>query len=124
MPPSKTVNFDTELGMLVTEKMPTKKIHLLGRDWTIICDLNSFAMAQIAGGDAGGLAQFVANLFPEEDRDDFVKALAGAKGLTGEKLGALLAKLIEVAGERPTEPLSPSPTTGKRRTSTLKSVAN
>lgn len=120
------VDFDKELGLLLhgDEPVPTKEIKLLGRSWTIQCDLNSFAMAQIAGGDATHLAHFVSNLVVEDQREDFVTALSAAKGLTGERLGALLSKLIEVAGERPTNVPSPSPATAKRRTSTLRSVGS
>lgn len=118
------IDLDTLLGMIVTEKMPTKEVKLFGRKWTINCDLNSFSMAQIAGGDASGLAKFLTNLVAEDQQEDFVKAMSEAKGLNGEKLGELLGKLIEVAAERPTVGPSPSPTTAKRRTSTLRSVGN
>ena len=118
------VDFDKELGMLIEEPMATKEIKLLGRNWTIQCDLNSFSMAMIAGGDATGLSKFVSNLVVEDQRDDFIVALSTAKGLDGDKLGKLLAKLIEVAGERPTNGPLPSPATAKRRTSTLRSVGN
>lgn len=114
---NKAVDLDAELGLLVTEKMPTKKIRMLGREWTIICDLNSFAMSQIAGGDPGGISKFLVNLVVDEEREDFVDTLSNAKGLDGEKLGSLLSRLIEVAAERPTEQPSPSRSTAKQRTS-------
>lgn len=115
---NKAVDLDAELGLVVTEKMPTKKIKMLGREWTVTCDLNSFAMSQIAGGDSGGISKFLINLVAEDEREDFADALGSAKGLDGEKLGALLSRLIEVAAERPTEQPSPSRSTARRRTST------
>jgi hypothetical protein len=120
MPVSKAVDLDKELGMVVTERMPTKEIKLLGKEWTIICDLNSFAMAQIAGGDPGGISKFLMGLVIEEQREDFAATLSAAKGLDGEKLGALLSRLIEVAAERPTESPSPSRSTPRARMSTAK----
>lgn len=120
----KIVDLDAELGITGEEPIHTKKIKLLGAEWTIICDLNSFAMAQIAGGDASGLSTFLINLVHPDEREDFVKVMSGAKGLDGERLGKLLTKLIEVAGERPTNGPSPLPRMVKKRTSTLKSVAS
>lgn len=117
-----TVDLDHLLGLVVKEKQRTKKIKMFGRTWTVICDLNSFAMAQIAGGDSGGISKFMLGLVDEDEKEDFAEALSSAKGLDGEKLGALLTKLIEVAGERPTEQPSPSPRTAKKQTSTLRSA--
>lgn len=122
MPTNTTVDLDHLLGLVSKEKQRTKKIKMFGRTWTVICDLNSFAMAQIAGGDSGGISKFMLGLVDEDEKDDFAEALSSAKGLDGEKLGALLTKLIEVAGERPTEQPSPSPRTAKKQTSTLRSV--
>lgn len=110
--------------MINTEKIPTKKVKMFGRTWTINCDLNAFSMAQIAGGDATGLARFLTGLVAEDEQDDFKTAMAERKGLTGEKLGELLSKLVEVAGERPTNGQPPSPSTAKRTTSTRRSAAS
>lgn len=116
----KIVDIDAELGDS-DEVIHTKKIRLLGREWTIQCDLNTFAMSQIAAGDASGISRFISNLVIPEERDDFIETLSSAKNLSGERLGSILQKLIEVAGERPTEPPSPSLRTAKKPTSVRKS---
>lgn len=119
----KVIDLDKELGTGDDEPVHTKKIRLFGREWTVICDLNSFSMSQIAGGDAGGVSTFLTNLVHEDERDEFIKTLSSAKGLDGERLGKLLSKLIEVAGERPTSGPSPLPRTAKTPASTRKSAA-
>jgi hypothetical protein len=120
----KIVDLDSELDSGEDEVLHTKKIKLLDKEWTIVCDLNTFAMAQIASGDAGGIATFIAGLVIEDERDEFVKTLAGARHLTGERLGAILNRLIEVAGERPTTQPSPSGRTVKKPTSVRKLQAS
>jgi hypothetical protein len=117
-------DFDKEFGFNDDEPANIKKIRLLGREWTVVCDLNSFAMAKIAGGDASGVADFLVNLLVEDEQEDFTKALANAKNMDGERLGKLLSRFIEVAGERPTERPSPSPRTAKRTTSSQRSGGN
>jgi hypothetical protein len=123
MPAPKIIDLDADLGLDGGEPLHTKKIKLLGREWTVICDLNSFAMSEIMAGDTGAISTFIRNLIAEDERDDFAKALAGQKNLSGEKLGQLLGKLIEVASGRPTELPSPSSRTATKRTSTPKSRA-
>jgi hypothetical protein len=118
------IDLDAELGFDKDFTIPTKSVHFLGRDWTIVCDLNSFRMAQIAAGESSGIAQFLVDMFIEDERDDLAEALSKAKGLTGEKLGLLLQRVIEEAGERPTEPPSRSPRTAKKQMSSLKSVGS
>lgn len=122
--PKVDFDFDKALGFDVDESVPTKKIRLLGKDWTIMCDLNSFAMARIASGEASGVATFITNLVVPDEREEFTAALEGAKNMTGERLGLLLQHLVEVAGERPTEQPSRSPRTAKNQTSSLRSVGN
>lgn len=120
------VDFDLDkaLGFDDDEPSETKTIRLLGRDWTVVCDLNSFTMAQIAGGETSGVAKFLVNLIAEDEQEEFGVALATAKNMNAKRLGLLLEKLIEVAGERPTESPSRSPRTAKKQTSSLKSVDN
>lgn len=118
MSPVPITDLDAELGLVIKEPMPTKKVKMLGRQWTIICDLNSFSMAQIAGGEPGGISKFLTGLIAEEERDDFIDAMTNARGLDGEKLATLMTRLIEVASERPTESPSASRATARRRTST------
>jgi len=115
--PTQITDLDSELGLVVKEAMPTKHVKILGRNWTIICDLNSFAMAQIAGGEPGGISKFLMGLVVEGEREDFSEALSSAKGLDGEKLASLMSRLIEVAAERPTVSPSASRSTARRQTS-------
>jgi hypothetical protein len=118
------LDLDKELGIADDGTAETKTIRLLGREWTVVCDLNSFAMAQIAAGDSAGVAGFLVNLIAEDQQEDFGLALASAKNMNADRLGTILQKLIEVAGERPTAQPSPSPRTAKNRTSSLKSVGS
>jgi hypothetical protein len=116
------LDLDKELGFADDEPSETKKVRLLGREWTLVCDLNSFTIAQIVGGDTSAVSGFIIGLIAEDEQEDFGKALMKAKNMTGERLGLLLQKLIEAAGERPTEPPSPSRRTAKKPTSSLKSA--
>jgi hypothetical protein len=112
----KTIDLDAELGFDLDEKIPTKKVRLLGREWTV-------AMAEIAAGDASGIAQFIVGIIAEDERADFTAALRSTPNMTGERLGGLLTKLVEVAAERPTELPSPSVRTAKKQTSAPRSRA-
>lgn len=120
---SPSIDLDKALGITGDEPTHTKKVKLLGKDWTLVCDLNAFAMAQIASGESSGVSQFIINLVVPTEQEAFAEALKNAKNMSGERLGLLLAKLIEVAGERPTEPPSRSPRTAKKTQPSLKSVA-
>jgi hypothetical protein len=121
---SKIIDLDKRLDIKSDEPVHTKQVKLFDRNWTIICDLNTFAMADIASGDAGSIARFIKNIVIEEQREDFALAISAAQNMTGERLGQLLSALIEVASERPTQSPSPSPRTAKKKTSGLKSVAH
>lgn len=118
-----SIDLDKDLGFSEDEVTHTKKVKLLGKEWTLVCDLNAFAMAQIASGESAGVSQFIINLVVPSQQEEFAQALRNAKNMTGERLGLLLSKLIEVAGERPTVSPSRSPRTAKRSPSSLKSVA-
>lgn len=120
--PAKIIDLDAELDF-EDEPVHTARVKLLGREWTVVCDLNSFAMAQIAGGDASGISKFLTGLIHPDEQEDFALTLSSAKNLNGDRLGKVLEKLVEVAGERPTEPPSPSLRTAKKQTSAPRSRA-
>jgi len=118
---AKILDLDADLG-LDDEPVHTRQIKLLGRQWTLICDLNSYALSNMTTGDPGAIVEFLNGVILEEERSDFAKALSRVKNLTPEKLGAILGKLVEAAGERPTPPPSASPRGASKRTTTPKSA--
>lgn len=120
----KVLDLDAELGLELDGPQHTRKIKMLGREWTIVCDVNSYALSEmLSGTDPGAVARFISGLLLEEEAAAFNAALGRVRNLDGEKLGELLNKLIEVAAERPTEPPSPSPRTATKPTSVRKSPA-
>lgn len=120
-PLKKVVDLDAELG-IYDEAAPahTKKVKLLGREWTVVCDVNNFSIAEMMSGDAGAVARFIVNVIHPDEADQFRQELGKVKNLSAEKLGLLLNRLIEVAGERPTESPSTSRRTAGSRTSVRK----
>lgn len=121
--PKKVLDLDTQLGLDLVSDVPTKKVTLFGREWTITCDVNSFALSDIMAGDAGGIARFLRGLIADEEADAFAAALSRVRNLDAEKLAALLNALVEVAAERPTESPSPVRRTAGKPTSVRKSAA-
>ena len=117
----KAIDLDAQLGFDSTPA-PTKTVRLFGSEWTIICDVNSFALSDVMSGDAGGIARFIRGMVIEAEQDAFTRALAKVPNLDGEKLGKLLEALIEAAGERPTEQPSPARRTAGSQTSVQKSA--
>lgn len=118
----KTPDLDAELGFGNPEAIPTKKVKLFGREWRVLCEVNAFTLTDIASGETAALNAFLRGIIHEDDRDDFVKTLNSTQGVTPERLAQLIAKLIEVASERPTVSPSPSRRTAGKKTSALKSV--
>jgi hypothetical protein len=119
----KVIDLDLDLNE-VEAPTHTKQVKILGREWTITCDVNVFAVSRIASGEAMGIASFVTNMVVPEQRDEFADLLSNAPGMSADRLTILLSRLIEVAGERPTEPPSPSLRTAKSQRSPRKSAAN
>lgn len=118
------IDLDKELGLPATEdEIPIKEIVLGGRTWHILCDVNSFSIAKLGGGDTAGLSEFIGGLVIEEEREDFVAMLAGLRGLDPEAFNKLLSRLMEVAAERPTERPSSSSPSAKSRASVRRSTA-
>lgn len=118
----KTPDLDAELGFGNPEAIPTKKVKLFGREWRVLCEVNAFTLTDIASGEVVALNSFLRGVIHPDDREEFVKALSSAQGMTAERLAQLIAKLIEVASERPTVSPSPSQRTAGKKTSALKSV--
>jgi len=121
MASNKVHDLDTQLGLDLTPA-PTKKIKLFGQEWNIVCDVNAFAVADILSGDVGGIARFIRGVVAPDEADAFAAALGRVPNLDGEKLGQILNVLIEVAGERPTAPPTPSRRTANSPTSVRKST--
>lgn len=119
--PNKPIDLDAQLGFDLTPA-PTKPVRLFGSEWTIVCDVNSFAISDIMSGDSGGIARFIRGVVIESEQEAFTKALAKVPNLDGEKLGKLLEVLIEAASERPTESPSPVRRTAGSQTSVRKST--
>lgn len=121
MATTKVHDLDSQLGLDSTPA-PTKRVKLFGKEWTIVCDVNAFAVADILSGDVGGIARFIRGVVAPEEADAFAAALGRVPNLDGEKLGQILNVLIEVAGERPTVSPTPSRRTANSPTSVRKST--
>lgn len=120
----KVVDLDAEFGLELDGPQHTRKIKLLGREWTVICDINSYAVSELMSGtDPGVIARFISGLILPEEVPAFNQALGRVRNLDGEKLVELLNRLVEVAAERPTESPSPSRRTATKPTSVRKSPA-
>ena len=124
MPTNNVIDLDARLGLNKDEPMHTKKVKLLGREWNVVCDVNTFGVSAIASGDLGAIYSFVRNLVIAEEADDFVAALQKARNMDGDKLFATVQALMEVAAERPTVRPSPSRATASKRTSSTRSQAS
>lgn len=118
----KVHDLDSQLGLDLAFVSPTKRVKLFGQEWTIVCDVNAFAVADILSGDVGGIARFIRGVVAPDEADAFAAALGRVPNLDGEKLGQILNVLIEVAGERPTEPPTPLRRTASNPTSVRKSA--
>lgn len=121
MPNPKVFDLDAHLNLDDDGPLHTKQIKMFGREWTLVCDVNMFAMSEIASGDTAALSAFVRNAILPEQSDEFLGELRKVRNLGGEKLGALLSALIEAASDRPTVSPSPSQRTAKKPTSVRKS---
>jgi len=102
--PQKILDLDSQLGFDLTPA-PTKTVRLLGAEWTIVCDINSFAVSDIMSGDSGGIARFIRGIIVPEESVAFAEALSKVPNLDGEKLGKLLEALIDAAST----PVPPPP---------------
>lgn len=119
------VDLDAKLAEAGIEDEPihTKTIHLFGRDWTMVCDLNTFNLASMMEGDGAAVLSFVEDVIHPDELAEFKLALSKAKGLSGPKLGALIGLMVEAASERPTTRPSVSSRGATKRTSKPRSAA-
>jgi hypothetical protein len=119
----KLIDIDAALG---DDDAPvaTRPFKLFGRNWTLLCDLNSFALSDLATGEPAAIVRFLNSIVAEDEREDFRSTLASQPNLTAEKLGKILTALVEAATDRPTTPASASGSTAPKRTSQRKSAAS
>ena len=122
--PKNILDLDADLALEDDEPQHTKQFRLFGKDWTLVCDLNSFAMSDLTTGDPSAIVRFIDSVILPEQRVDFRTAMTNVKNLTGEKLGKILGALVEAASERPTTPPSGSSGGARSPTSRPKSVAS
>lgn len=118
---AKILDLDADLG-LDDAPTHTRPIKMLGRNWTLICDLNSYALSNLSTGDPAAIVQFLNGIIIEDERADFAKALSTVPNLTPEKLGTILGKLVEAASDRPLSPPSALPRGGSKMSTTPKSA--
>jgi len=120
----KIVDLDAQLGSEPDAPRHTARFRLFGRDWTMVCDLNAFAVSDMLTGEPAAIVRMIDSLVAEDERIDFRTAFASQPNLTAERLGQILNAMIEVAGQRPTTPSSISPRGGRSQTSRPKSAAS
>lgn len=116
----KVIDLDTELGLDFTDEVPIKVVKLLGREWRVLCSVNQFALGRLTSGDVGAWTGFIQGIIHADDRAAFTEALSTVPNLDVDKLIAIVSRLVEVIGERPTTPSSASSRTATRRTSARK----
>lgn len=119
----KLIDLDAELGDDDTP-VHTRPFKLFGRTWTLLCDLNTFALSDLATGEPAAIVRFLNSVVIDEEREDFRNSLASQPNLTAERLGKILTTLVEAATERPTTLASVSGSTAPKRTSPRKSAAS
>lgn len=124
----KVIDLDSQLDFDADAPKHTKKVRLLGEEWTVVCDLNSFAATNLTSGDSAAVMQFIRSMLLPEEWPEFARIASQHPALSGENGGKNLVTLVnaltEVAGERPTKPSSTSPRGGSRRTSSPKSAGS
>ncbi len=116
----------TDLDALNPEEedaIPSKPIKLFGRTWHLLCDVNSYAIAALTSGDFTALTPMIDGLIVEDERVEFRKAFASARGMTPERMLGIFRDMIEAAAERPTTPPSGSSRTAATKRTGQKSAA-
>lgn len=119
---AKIHDIDAMLG--ADEPVHTTKVKLFGREWTVNCDVNAFALSALTTGDAGAIVDFFKSVIAEDEWSEFRTAMATARNLTGEKLVSVVNGLVEAATARPTTQPSVSSRGAVKKTSSQKSTAN
>lgn len=119
----KTLDLDAALGD-ADDVINTRPFKLFGKTWTLVCDLNSFALSDLATGEPAAIVRFLDSIVIPEERTDFRTTLAAQPNLSAERLGKILTALVEAATERPTTPPSASGSGRAKPTSARKSAAS
>jgi len=114
-------DIDADLGE--DEPVPTTKVKLFDKEWTVPCSVNTFTLSSLQLGSPGAVAAFLVNSVVAEEQDEFAAVLSRQPNLTTEKLLKIVNGLIEAATERPTESPASSSRQATKRTSAPKSAA-
>lgn len=123
MATNKILDLDAQIGIDSTPSV-TKPFKLFGRTWTLMCDLNSFAMSDLTTGEPAAIVRFMDSVILPDERVDFRNAISSQPNLSADKLAAILTALVEAAAERPTTPPSVSSRGATSQTSPRKSAAS
>lgn len=119
----KTLDLDAAIGE-IEEPQHTRPFKLFGKTWTLVCDLNSFALSDLATGEPAAIVRFLDSIVVPAERQEFRVALASQPNLPAERLGKILNALVEAATERPTTPQSASGSGRPNQKSVPKSAAS
>jgi len=123
MASNKILDLDSELGIEDTPAY-TKPFKLFGRTWTMMCDLNSFALSDLTTGEPAAVVRFIDSVILPAERIEFRNAISSQPNLSADRLGKILTALVEAASERPTTPQSDSSSGAAKKTSQRKSGAS
>ena len=93
---------DMDLDLIDIEDVPTKQVRMFDEEFTIYCDVNTFLLNSALAEDIDALQAMFRAMFPEGDYHRFVKAMGRQRGMSGENMAKVFARLLEVAADRPT----------------------
>lgn len=127
MPPmtrSRTIiDLDAQLPPVPENTAETVEVKLFDQTWHLSTDVNNFTALGVAAGDAASVRAFMVKLVVEEEQLAFIAALDAQKGMTVERVLAIMNLMIEAAAERPTKLPERSSRTAAPRPSSRNSVA-
>lgn len=120
---NKVIDLDDLIGG-EDEDLPvhTRQAKLFGRNWTLVCDVNTFGLAALTTGDPAAIVDFIRSIIHPDEVDEFMGAFRKQRNLSGERLAKIVNALIEAASERPTKQPSVSSRGASSRTSARKST--
>lgn len=121
---TKPIDLDAQIPPASTEPAHTVQVKLFDRQWTIVCDANSYAITAMSAGDVDAYKDFIVNAVVEEQRAEMKDALLRQRGLTNERFVAIVNAMLEVVFERPTKSASASSRTPAKRASAPRSTAS
>lgn len=126
MPPMRNnnvIDLDAMLGDDEDGPIHTRPATLFGREWTIVCDVNTFGLAALTTGDPAAIIDFIRSVVHPDQVDDFMAAFRSQKRLSGDRLAKIVSALVEAASERPTKQPSVSSRGASKKTSAPRSTA-